>query len=97
MISELQSGVVGGHLGGSPGEIHGRRRIEGIGMGLIEMTKWRTLVLATVGFDFSVVLSMVPIVLLATWVFQPHIAEAATESGFVGGSRSTDSAVASDD
>jgi NNP family nitrate/nitrite transporter-like MFS transporter len=54
--------------------------------------------LATLHLGYSIVaVSMVPIVLLAAWVFQPHIAEAATESGFVGGSRSTDSAVASDD
>jgi NNP family nitrate/nitrite transporter-like MFS transporter len=30
-----------------------------------------------------VAVSMIPIVLLAAWVFQPHIAERATDDGFV--------------
>jgi len=54
--------------------------------------------LANLHIGYSVVaVSMIPVVLLAAWVFQPHIAEVATESGFVGGSSASESSVAGDD
>ena len=51
--------------------------------------------LANLHIGYSVVaVSMIPIVLLAAWVFQPHIAARATDDGFVSGGSS---AVVSDD
>jgi NNP family nitrate/nitrite transporter-like MFS transporter len=44
-----------------------------------------------------VAISMVPILLLAAWVFQPRIAEVATTAGFVGGDASGPAAAPSDD
>ena len=54
--------------------------------------------LASLHIGYSIVaVSMIPIVLLAAWVFQPHIAAVATESGFTGGKRPTESDIPGDD
>ena len=51
--------------------------------------------LANLHLGYSIVAgSMIPIVLLAAWVFQPHIAERATEDGFIS---HEESAVTADD
>ena len=54
--------------------------------------------LASLHIGYSIVaVSMVPIVLLAAWVFQPHVAEVATERGFLSGGSASDGAVPGDD
>ncbi len=51
--------------------------------------------LANLHLGYSIVaISMIPIVLLTAWVFQPHVAERATDDGFVA---HDDSAVVADD
>jgi NNP family nitrate/nitrite transporter-like MFS transporter len=54
--------------------------------------------LANLHLGYSVVaVSMIPIVLLTAWVFQPRIASVANEAGFVGQRGATDSATSGSD
>ena len=54
--------------------------------------------LANLHIGYSIVAaSMIPIVLLAAWVFQPHIAKVATNSGFTSARPSSETAASGDD
>jgi len=44
-----------------------------------------------------VAVSMIPIVLVTAWVFQPHVAEIANEEGFLGRGEPTASPTAAGD
>jgi NNP family nitrate/nitrite transporter-like MFS transporter len=81
------SGAVAGIVGGVG-------TVGGIVYPLIYSAPW----LANFHLGYSIVaISMIPIVLLAAWVFRPDIAEVANTAGFVGDRRDSPSAAPSDD
>jgi NNP family nitrate/nitrite transporter-like MFS transporter len=81
------SGAVAGVVGGIG-------TVGGIVYPLVYSAPW----LSSLHLGYSVVAaSMIPIVVLAAWVFQPEIAAVANSAGFVGGSSGTGSVVSSDD
>ena len=81
------SGAVAGVVGGVG-------TVGGIIYPLIYSAPW----LANLHLGYSIVAaSMIPIVLLAAWVFQPEIARVANTAGFVGGSSSTETVPSGDD
>ncbi|WP_336336301.1 MFS transporter [Haloarcula brevis] len=81
------SGAVAGVVGGVG-------TVGGIIYPLIYSAPW----LANLHLGYSIVAaSMIPIVLLAAWVFQPEIAQVANTAGFVGGSGSTETVPSGDD
>ena len=81
------SGAVAGIVGGIG-------TVGGIVYPLIYSAPW----LANFHIGYSVTAaSMIPIVLLAAWVFQPEISKVANSAGFVGDTREQPSATPSDD
>jgi len=79
---------------GAVAGIGGGGTVGGIVSPLIYSAPW----LANFHIGYSVTaVSMIPIVLLAAWVFQPEIAAVANSAGFVGESGDAPSATPSDD
>jgi len=81
------SGAVAGVVGGVG-------TVGGIIYPLIYSAPW----LANLHIGYSIVAaSMIPIVLLSAWVFQPEIAAVANTAGFIGSDESATASVPSDD
>ena len=80
--------------GSVAGIVGGVGTVGGIVYPLVYSAPW----LANFHLGYSIVaVSMIPIVLLAAWVFQPEISNVANTAGFVGDAREEPSATPSDD